>query len=78
MYICSFTHVALIIITGVSQLPKRIPTEKDTINNPVYHNANDSDHFSDNPVKESIYSYAETSFPTTGVKMSTNPAYAVQ
>ena len=62
--------------TGVSLLPKHIPTEENAIN-PVYHTVNDSDHLSNNPVKESIHSYAEVTIPTTEVKMTPNPAYAV-
>ena len=57
----------------MSQLPKHVPT--DTIN-PIYHTVNDSDHLSNNPVKEPIPSYAEVNIPTK-VKMTPNPAYAV-
>ena len=60
----------------MSQLPKHVLTEEDTIN-PLYHTNNDSDHLSNNPVKMPIPSYyAEVNIPTK-VKMTPNPAYAV-
>ena len=58
------------IATGVSWLPKHIPTEEDTIN-PVYHTVNDPDHLSNNPVKEPILSYAEVTI-LTKVKLTPN------
>ena len=53
---------------------QRCPLTDDKVTNPAYNTVNDQ---SKQPVKEPIGHYAEVIIPTTEVKMTPNPAYAV-